>query len=151
MTRSTLAALLMAAAISGTAVAIAPIPGAAQVNAQAATGDHAHRMSRHIEGRIAYLKTELKITDAQAPLWDKVAAVVRQNAQALDDAFSGLRHDPNAPPSALASLEARAKLTQVRAQGDEQLLAAFRPLYNALSDDQKKTADSMFGHHHHRR
>jgi periplasmic protein CpxP/Spy len=151
MTRSTLAALVMAAAISGTAVAIAPIPGAAQVNAQAATGDHAQRMSRHIEGRIAYLKTELKITDAQAPLWDKVAAVMRQNAQALDDAFSGLRRDPNTPPSALASLEARVKLTQVRAQGDEQLLAAFRPLYGALSDDQKKTADEMFGHHHHRR
>ena len=30
-------------------------------------------MAGHVEGRIAFLKTELKITEAQQPLWDGVA------------------------------------------------------------------------------
>ena len=30
-------------------------------------------MAGHVEGRLAFLKTELKITDAQLPLWNAVA------------------------------------------------------------------------------
>ena len=30
-------------------------------------------MSEHVEGRLAFLKTELKITDAQLPLWNSFA------------------------------------------------------------------------------
>ena len=30
-------------------------------------------MADHVEGRIAFLKTELKITDAQQPLWNAAA------------------------------------------------------------------------------
>lgn len=35
---------------------------------------------RHIEGRIAFLKTELKITDAQIPQWNAYATALRANA-----------------------------------------------------------------------
>src|SRR5579862_3383633 len=34
-------------------------------------------MAGHVEGRLAFLKAELKITDAQMPLWDKFATAVR--------------------------------------------------------------------------
>ena len=33
-------------------------------------------MTGHIEGRLAFLKTELKITDAQLPLWNAVADAI---------------------------------------------------------------------------
>jgi hypothetical protein len=33
-------------------------------------------MSGHVEGRLAFLKTELKITDAQLPLWNAVADAI---------------------------------------------------------------------------
>jgi hypothetical protein len=34
----------------------------------------------HVEGRIAFLKAELKITDAQAPQWNAFAETLRSNA-----------------------------------------------------------------------
>src|SRR5712691_10376760 len=37
-------------------------------------------MAGHVEGRIAFLKVELKITDAQQPLWKAVVDVMRANA-----------------------------------------------------------------------
>jgi hypothetical protein len=36
---------------------------------------------QHIEGRLAFLKTELKITDAQAPQWNAYADALRANAK----------------------------------------------------------------------
>ena len=38
-------------------------------------------MQGHVEGRLAFLKTELKITDAQLPLWNAVAEAIRANAK----------------------------------------------------------------------
>ena len=42
-------------------------------------------MAEHVEGRIAFLKTELKITDAQQPLWNAVADAMRANAKEMTD------------------------------------------------------------------
>jgi hypothetical protein len=41
----------------------------------------------------------------------------------------------------------------MRAQQGERFLASFRPLYQSLSDDQKKAADELLAHprHFHRR
>src|SRR5215472_4449437 len=40
-------------------------------------------MAKHIEGRLAFLKTELKITDAQLPLWNAFAQAVRDDANTM--------------------------------------------------------------------
>ena len=40
-------------------------------------------MAKRIEGRLAFLKTELKITDAQLPLWDAFARAMRDNVSAM--------------------------------------------------------------------
>jgi len=151
MTRSILPALALAAVLAGsTAVAVGPMVAEAQSQLQE---QPAHRAAfdpgRHIEGRIAYLKTELKITDTQAPLFDAVANVMRENAKAMGEAARSLRGDPNQPRTALTRLEARAKFAQLRADGEAKMLAAFRPLYQAMSPDQQKAADEMFGHHGH--
>lgn len=149
MRRSKLAALMLAAAVAGSAgLALAPTPSAAQADARQFQRFGDFSPGRHVEGRIAYLKAELRVTDAQAPLWNRLADVMRQNAKAMDDAFSAVRRDPNAAPSALASLEARARLTEVRAQATQHFVAAFRPLYDAMSDDQKKSADELLSRQH---
>src|SRR5215472_16748746 len=46
-------------------------------------------MAGHVEGRLAFLKTELKITDAQLPLWNNFAEAVRANAKAMQDMMDG--------------------------------------------------------------
>jgi hypothetical protein len=98
----------------------------------------------HVEGHIAFLKAELGITDAQAPLWDKVAAAMREDVAEMTAAMP--QADGQAPQTAVAYLETRARLTALRAEGEARFLAAFRPLYEALSADQRKTADELLTH-----
>ena len=99
-------------------------------------------MARHVEGRIAFLKTELKITDAQQPLWNAVADAMRADAASIGDMPDGMMGIWRAArlPESLASLEEKmtAQLEAVR-----RVKAAVDPLYEALSDDQKKTADEL--------
>jgi hypothetical protein len=47
-------------------------------------------MAGHVEGRIAFLKTELKITDAQEPLWNAVADAMRANAKEMAEMPHGM-------------------------------------------------------------
>src|SRR5262245_45184860 len=46
--------------------------------------------SQHVEGRLAFLKTELKITDAQAPQWNAYADALRANAQRMGDLMNDM-------------------------------------------------------------
>ena len=116
MLRRSFTALAVAAALAGgTALGVGVAPAVAQMEHH--FDRHDFSMSRHIEGRIAYAKAELKITDAQAPLWNKVADTMRENVKAMDDTMAALKRDPNAPePSAVERLELRSKMAQVRAQ-----------------------------------
>ena len=149
MTRRTLSALVLSAVLAGgTAVAVGPMMADAQTQQQP-THHAAFDPGRHIEGRIAYLKTELKITDAQAPLFDALATVMRENAKAMGEATRGQHSDPDQVGTALTRLETRAKLAQLHADGEAKMLVAFRPLYQALSPDQQKAADEMVGRHGH--
>jgi hypothetical protein len=127
--------------------------GAAQIAADSAQMRPQHPLpGRHIEGRLAFLRTELKITDAQAPAWDRVAAVLRDRAVKLDAAIEANRQarSDNGPRDLLARLETRIRVGEGRTASDRAVLEAFRPLYASLNDDQKKTADELFSRRHRR-
>ncbi len=152
-------ALALAAALAGgTALSTVPTERAA---AQAATAPQPtqqherHRISpsQRVEGRIAYLKAELKITDAQAPQFDRLAQAMRDNAKDMDQAFAQMRGNRGQPQNAVERLETRSRFAALRAQATQRYLDAFKPLYASLSDDQKKTADELLAphrHHHYR-
>jgi LTXXQ motif family protein len=149
--RSAISALALAAALAG-ASALPMGQAAAQAAAtpqQTEPHERHFSPSRHIEGRIAYLKAELKITDAQAPQFDRVAQAMRDNARAMEQAMSQHRANRDQPQSAVDRLEARAQFAALRAQSDQRLAEAFKPLYASLSDEQKKTADEMLARHGH--
>jgi hypothetical protein len=127
--------------------------GAAQVATDSAQLLPQHPLpGRHIEGRLAFLRTELKITDAQAPLWEPVAAALRGRAAKMDAAIAAFRQarSDSTRPDLPAQLEARIHAGEARIESDRAFLAAFRPLYAALSDEQKTTADELFARHHRR-
>ena len=42
-------------------------------------------MADHIEGRIAFLREELKITEAQMPQWNTFAEALRANARQMKE------------------------------------------------------------------
>jgi hypothetical protein len=98
-------------------------------------------MSEHIEGRLAFLKTELKITDAQLPLWNAFAQAMRDNATAMQAMPHAMGMSKAATlPDKLAERET---MLTAHIEAVRKLKAAADPLYAALNPDQKKTADEI--------
>lgn len=110
-------------------------------------------VAEHVEGRIAFLKTELKITDAQQPLWNAFADAMRANAKEMTDMMPMMQSMmpmmqsvmPMMPPSGTLpeKLAAREKIMTAHLDVLRKLRAAVEPLYVTLNDDQKKTADEL--------
>jgi hypothetical protein len=96
-------------------------------------------MAGHVEGRLAFLKTELKITDAQLPLWNAVADTIRANAKSMSEAMGGMIGAGQAAtlPDKLALRE---KIMSTHLEALRRLKTAVDPLYAALSPEQKKSA-----------
>src|SRR4051794_11006296 len=97
-------------------------------------------MQGHVEGRLAFLKTELKITDAQMPLWNAVADAIRANAKGGMGMMEGMMGQGAKLPDQLAAHE---KMMTAHLDALRRFKSAVDPLYAALSDDQKKTADEL--------
>jgi len=98
--------------------------------------------AKHIEGRIAFLRTELGITDAQMPLFNAFAEALRAAAKSLqglhDQMISGER--PDTLPERLTWHE---QMMTAHLEALKKVKSAAVPLYNALSAEQKQTADSL--------
>ena len=148
------AALFTGVAAVGLAPALAQTaPGPA--NSTAAPGEaRRHGMGRmmpgqFVDGRIAFLKAELKITPAQETQWQQVAAAMHENAKALDQTITTGRQN-RTDRNAVQRLELREEFAKVRADNDARLLAAFKPLYASLSPEQQQMANQLVGAHHHR-
>jgi hypothetical protein len=99
-------------------------------------------MAGHVEGRIAFLKAELKITDAQQSLWNVVADVMRANAKDMADMPNRMVMMGSGAtlPDKLAMQE---KTMAAYLDGLRKLRGAVEQLYAAFSPDQKKTADEL--------
>lgn len=102
------------------------------------------RMTGHIEGRLAFLKAELKITSEQESLWNDYAAAVRDNAQAMTTRCASMmseggKNEANLPDRLDAHEQfMAAQLDTLRATSK-----ALKPLYAALSDTQKEVANQL--------
>src|SRR6266850_7076661 len=138
-------ALLASVAAVETAPAFAQTPPANTGAAQTEPSDHAgtHLLpGQLVEGRIAFLKAELKITPAQETEWNRFAAVLRDNAKALDQAIMTARQEHGAT-DAVTCIALRSDFATVRADNDARLLAVVRPLYAKLSPEQQQMANRL--------
>jgi hypothetical protein len=103
-----------------------------------------------IEGRIAFLRAELKITDAQADAWNGFADALRTNARKLTEVRATTMPKPGdgQPASALsARLDQQEQWLAARLDGTRAMKSTFAKLNEALSDDQKKTANDLLAPH----
>jgi periplasmic protein CpxP/Spy len=96
-----------------------------------------------IERRIADLHGRLHITPEQTQQWDRFAEVTRENARAMAETYRE-RAEKVGTMSAVDNLRSYAQIEQQRAEGMQKLVPVFATLYEALSDQQKKTADEAF-------
>ncbi len=109
-----------------------------------------------VEGHLAALKVELKITPAQENAWQAFAAKTRQRTDAMI-----ARHEQRKPEPQAANLTAPERMAQhtermkQRIAGMEARTAAVKDLYAVLTPEQKTIADKQFSrgfrHGHHER
>jgi LTXXQ motif family protein len=102
-------------------------------------------MTGHIEGRLAYLKAELKITTAQEPLWNAFAAAARENAKNMLARCTAMMGQSGAPTASLPDrLDQHEQFMAARLEAVRAMSKALKPLYAALDDSQKQTVDQLF-------
>lgn len=104
-------------------------------------------MLDRIDGRLAFIRTELALRDDQAAEWEKFAEVVRSNAEnhnglmrAMMEEMADGDYFDKPLPERLAEQESRmeARLEQVK-----EMRAAVEAFYGVLDDKQKKAADEI--------
>lgn len=95
-----------------------------------------------VEGRLAFLKSELKITAEQEAAWGAYANQAKANAAAMETLRA---QAPATPQSAAERMDRRAEFAQQRAERLKSMSAAVKELYAALTPEQKTTADRYFG------
>jgi hypothetical protein len=96
----------------------------------------------HAEGRIAFLKAELAITDAQKAVWEPYAAQIAKNLQGMQDMQKSMMAmmEGRTP---LEHIDARVAAMEKRAAALKEIKPTLAALYSALNADQKKKADQI--------
>lgn len=103
-------------------------------------------MTEHTAGRIAFLRAELQITDAQSKAWDAFADAMQKIGSQMKAADMPMMAEGSAP-QLLARLDSQERMLTARLDGVRAMKAAFAPLYDALSAEQRKTADDLLANH----
>jgi hypothetical protein len=106
--------------------------------------DRQPRIDAMIEGRLAYLKGELDITDAQTEAWTGYADAVK----ARIDLMQGMRQsmfDAMQKGTAIERMDVRIANMEAMLEAMKQLKPATEALYAALTDEQKAVADQLIG------
>jgi hypothetical protein len=102
---------------------------------------------QNVEGHIAFLKAELKITDAQQKSWDQFAEALRTNAKALEGALTtmmkGMMEGTDKKDSLAARLEQEEKVLALQLEGHKRSRAALEALTAALSEEQSRQLNEL--------
>ena len=100
--------------------------------------------AEHVEGRLAFIRAELKITDAQTPQWTAFAEAVRRNAGSMAEMGKSMMGGGQGAPATLPERLAREdKLVAAHLAALKKAEEAVTQLYGVLTDDQKKVADTI--------
>jgi hypothetical protein len=97
----------------------------------------------HIEGRVAFLRTELKITEAQQPAWNAFADALRTNAKTLGEMRGSMMSQQGTGAGLVEKLAFQEKWLAARLEGTRAMKSALTNLVSTFSDEQKKAADEL--------
>lgn len=101
-------------------------------------------MGPMMEGRLAYLKAELGITDTQAAAWDGYVSAVKARGDTMQSMHATMMQAMQSG-TAIARMDAHAAAMQSMMDSMKSLKPATEALYKVLGDDQKKKADMLLG------
>lgn len=97
----------------------------------------------HTEGRLAFIKAELKINDAQMPQWNAFAEAVRANATAMVEAHRAMSSKRGTSATLPERLAAEDKAMSVHLAAHKKVQDSLTKLYEALTPEQRKVADGI--------
>jgi hypothetical protein len=131
-----------------TGAALFAMPAMAQTKEQAAKPPAAEAATSQkpetVEQRITTLKAALKITPDQEKKWDGVAQAMRENASRMEKLVAEKRKIPPEKTTAVDDLKTYQDFTEARLDGLKHLTSAFKSLYDSMTPEQKKNADTVF-------
>ena len=141
-------AVLVAAILCMPALALAqssgtPAATAAAPAAMAPPSGAERAAEARVEARIKELHAELHITSAQAAPWNEFAAIMRDNARAMD-AAAEQRAAQLPTMNAVDDLKSYEGLAEQHVDRLQRLIPAFVALYDSMSPHQKAIADRLF-------
>ncbi|HEX7535123.1 MAG TPA: Spy/CpxP family protein refolding chaperone [Syntrophales bacterium] len=99
------------------------------------------------EAQIKQLQAALNITEAQKELWNNLTQVMRENAKdmdALTDAFAKERAEGTKTMNAVEHMKFHSQITEAHLDQLNKLIPPFEAFYSSMSDEQKKTTDTIF-------
>lgn len=99
-----------------------------------------------VEGRIAFLRTELKITESQNSAWNAFADALRANAKSLGEVRAAIMGGA-AQQGLVERFALQEKWLAARLEGTRAIKSALTNLMGVLSDEQKKAADELLAPH----
>ncbi len=100
------------------------------------------KMTSHVEGRIAFLKAELGITDQQQAAWSAYADAVRKNLGSMQSMHKTMMTAMQAD-GAVERLDAHIAMMESRLASLKEVKGPLVSLYGVLGADQKQKADDL--------
>ena len=147
--RAAALALLAGIVAGGAAVAQTTAPDTAPAAASdtapprtRAQTPQGRQIASRVEKHIAELHKRLRITAAQQAQWDAFAQIMRDNAAHSDQLFK--QRADSESMNAVEDLRSYAAIAQAHAEDVQRLVPAFQALYESMSPDQQKAADTAF-------
>ena len=99
-----------------------------------------------MEGRLAYIKADLEITEAQMPAWNAYADAVRARRTKMAEMHAEMMKARESG-TVLQLMDTRIKALEARLDSLKASKSTTEALYAALTDAQKKKADQLLAGH----
>lgn len=97
-----------------------------------------------LEGRLAYIKAELAVTDAQSVAWNGYVGAVKARASGMQGMHESMMQTMQSGTAA-ARMDAHIKAMEAMTEALKALKPATEALYAVLTPDQKQKADQLLG------
>ena len=101
----------------------------------------------YTEAQIKQLQGALNITEAQKELWNNLTKVMRENAKDMDaftDALTKERAESTKTMNAVEHMKFHSQITEAHSDQLKKFIPPFEALYSSMSDEQKKSTDTIF-------
>ena len=100
-------------------------------------------MLDRVEGRLAFIKAELKIAEAQAPAWSQLADAIRAAAKNHNARMKTVIKGEERGRTLPERLDAHEQFMSARLDEIKQIKGSLNALYAVLSEEQKREADEL--------